>query len=86
MMNTFEGLVWFILPCSLVIVNDTFAYIFGVSFGKHKLIELSPKKTWEGFLGGCFSTLVASLIVIFFINNLAHILFVIILISHMPIN
>ncbi|KAM3134400.1 hypothetical protein pb186bvf_013513 [Paramecium bursaria] len=69
MMNTFEGLVWFILPCSLVIVNDTFAYIFGVSFGKHKLIELSPKKTWEGFLGGCFSTLVASLILTYYLQQ-----------------
>ncbi|CAD8076480.1 unnamed protein product [Paramecium primaurelia] len=59
-MNIFEGIVWFILPCSLVITNDIFAYIFGVSFGKTPLIELSPKKTWEGFIGGCFSTLIAS--------------------------
>lgn len=58
------GIVWFILPCSLVITNDIFAYIFGVSFGKTPLIELSPKKTWEGFIGGCFSTLIASFCVI----------------------
>lgn len=62
-MNIFEGIVWFLLPCSLVITNDIFAYIFGVSFGKTKLIELSPKKTWEGFIGGCISTLIASFIV-----------------------
>lgn len=62
-MNIYEGIVWFILPCSLVIINDIFAYIFGVSFGKTKLIELSPKKTWEGFIGGCVTTLFASFIV-----------------------
>lgn len=33
--------------------NDTFAYIFGVLFGKHRLFErLSPKKSWEGAIGG----------------------------------
>lgn len=60
-----KGIVWFILPYSLVITNDIMAYIFGVSFGKTPLIELSPKKTWEGFIGGCFSTLIASFCVLF---------------------
>ena len=33
--------------------NDTGAYLVGRSFGKTKLFErLSPKKTWEGTLGG----------------------------------
>ncbi|MGL2993847.1 phosphatidate cytidylyltransferase [Flavobacterium sp. TSSA_36] len=37
----------------LIWTNDTFAYIIGKSFGKHKLFEkISPKKTIEGFLGG----------------------------------
>ena len=32
---------------------DTLAYVFGVSFGKHRLFErISPKKSWEGFIGG----------------------------------
>ena len=52
--------MWFILPSLLVIVNDIMAYIFGISFGKTKLIELSPKKTWEGFIGGSISTLFAA--------------------------
>eukprot|EP01017_Pseudomicrothorax_dubius_P044966 TRINITY_DN7690_c0_g4_i2.p1 TRINITY_DN7690_c0_g4~~TRINITY_DN7690_c0_g4_i2.p1 ORF type:complete len:375 (+),score=45.69 TRINITY_DN7690_c0_g4_i2:43-1167(+) len=55
--NIFEGLIWFILPSLLVICNDIFAYIFGVKFGRTPLIELSPKKTWEGFIGGLLSTL-----------------------------
>jgi len=33
--------------------NDTGAYLCGMAFGKHKLFERhSPKKTWEGFIGG----------------------------------
>jgi phosphatidate cytidylyltransferase len=37
----------------LIWLSDTGAYIFGVMFGKHKLFErISPKKTWEGFIGG----------------------------------
>lgn len=37
----------------LVWTNDTFAYLSGNIFGKHKLYEkVSPNKTWEGFAGG----------------------------------
>jgi len=37
---------------------DTFAYLFGVKFGKHKIMpSISPKKSWEGFAGGYFATL-----------------------------
>jgi phosphatidate cytidylyltransferase len=56
--NVFEGLIWFLLPVSLIICNDIMAYIFGFFFGKTKLIKLSPKKTWEGYIGGAFSTIV----------------------------
>ncbi len=38
---------------------DTFAYIFGVSLGKHRLFErISPKKSWEGFIGGVIFTII----------------------------
>lgn len=56
--NVYRGVIWFIFPTLLVIFNDIMAYVFGYSMGKHKLIELSPKKTWEGFIGGMASTLV----------------------------
>jgi phosphatidate cytidylyltransferase len=56
--NIFEGLIWFVLPVSLVICNDIAAYIFGFFFGRTPLIRLSPKKTWEGFLGALFTTLI----------------------------
>ena len=56
--NIFEGLIWFLLPVSFVISNDIFAYVFGFFFGKTRLIKLSPKKTWEGFIGGACVTIV----------------------------
>ncbi|KFM66236.1 Phosphatidate cytidylyltransferase, photoreceptor-specific, partial [Stegodyphus mimosarum] len=58
MQNLFEGLIWFIVPVSMIICNDVMAYMFGFFFGKTPLIKLSPKKTWEGFIGGWISTVI----------------------------
>ena len=57
MNNVLEGMIWFFLPASLVITNDIFAYICGITFGRTQLIELSPKKTVEGFLGAWICTI-----------------------------
>jgi phosphatidate cytidylyltransferase len=44
--------------------NDTGAYLVGRSFGKRKLFErISPRKTWEGTLGGAAVTIIAAYIV-----------------------
>ncbi len=44
-----------------VLFSDTFAYFFGVLFGKHKMTpNISPKKTWEGFIGGTVFSFVFS--------------------------
>lgn len=56
--NMFEGLIWFIAPVSMIVCNDVMAYIFGFFFGKTPLIQLSPKKTWEGFVGGGIFTVI----------------------------
>uniref|UniRef100_A0A8C5J0Y5 Phosphatidate cytidylyltransferase n=1 Tax=Junco hyemalis TaxID=40217 RepID=A0A8C5J0Y5_JUNHY len=61
--NLFEGMIWFIVPISCVICNDIMAYMFGFFFGRTPLIKLSPKKTWEGFIGGFFSTVLFGLLV-----------------------
>jgi phosphatidate cytidylyltransferase len=38
--------------------SDSFAYVFGMLFGKTKLFErISPKKSWEGSIGGGLTTL-----------------------------
>ena len=59
--NMFEGLIWFIMPIMMVIINDIMAYMFGFTMGRTPLIQLSPKKTWEGFIGGGLATVVMSL-------------------------
>ena len=58
MNNIFEGMIWFFLPVSLVITNDIFAYICGITFGRTQLIKLSPKKTVEGFVGAWIMTII----------------------------
>ena len=58
MNNVFEGMIWFFLPVSLVICNDIFAYIVGITVGKTQLIKLSPKKTVEGFVGAWIFTVI----------------------------
>lgn len=41
--------------------NDVGAYCTGCTIGRHKLFErVSPKKTWEGSIGGAVLTLVAA--------------------------
>ncbi len=55
-----------LLICIFVMIwcNDTFAYICGRLFGKHKLYEkISPKKTIEGFIGGLIFTEIAAFLV-----------------------
>ncbi len=45
----------------LVWINDTGAYLSGITLGKHKFFErISPKKTWEGTIGGFALTIIAS--------------------------
>jgi phosphatidate cytidylyltransferase len=38
-------------------INDTMAYIIGSFIGKHPLSPVSPKKTWEGTIGGIVLTI-----------------------------
>ncbi len=45
----------------LLWANDTAAYLAGISFGRHRLLErISPKKSWEGFFGGLIITVPAA--------------------------
>lgn len=56
------GMIWFIIPVVMIIINDIWAYLFGFFFGKTPLIQLSPKKTWEGFIGGGIMTVLFGLL------------------------
>ena len=54
----------FHLPLAFLLMlwaSDTGAYLFGMNFGRHRLFERhSPKKSWEGFFGGMFTSLLVS--------------------------
>ncbi|EEB20080.1 Phosphatidate cytidylyltransferase, photoreceptor-specific, putative [Pediculus humanus corporis] len=67
MQNIFQGLIWFIIPVSMIVCNDVWAYIFGFFLGKTPLIQLSPKKTWEGFIGGGVATIIFGLCASYFL-------------------
>jgi phosphatidate cytidylyltransferase len=53
-----------VIPITLFVFlwcNDVGAYCTGCTIGKHKLFErISPKKTWEGSIGGAVLTMVAA--------------------------
>ncbi|HVW96342.1 MAG TPA: phosphatidate cytidylyltransferase [Mucilaginibacter sp.] len=51
--------------------NDTGAYLSGRALGRHKLFERhSPKKTWEGFIGGVLLTIGAASIISHFYQDM----------------
>ena len=55
---------------TLIWSNDTFAYLTGRMFGKTKLFErISPKKTWEGTIGGIFLTLGIGVLIAYYDQN-----------------
>ncbi len=56
----------------LIWANDSGAYVVGSLIGKHKLLErISPKKTWEGFLGGGAFSLLAAWIISYFVDAIS---------------
>ena len=60
------GAVLTIGVCASLWVSDSFAYLAGKAFGKHKMApRISPKKTWEGFAGGILGAIVVWLILFF---------------------
>ena len=57
----FYYLIFAILDC---VFTDIFAYLCGKTFGKHKMFpSISPKKTWEGSIGGSTSAVILLLLI-----------------------
>lgn len=53
------GLVLFLI--FITQFNDVCQYVWGKTLGKHKIIpKVSPKKTWEGFIGGVLTVTLVS--------------------------
>ncbi len=59
--NTNEIIFTNIIPCTIIFsiwINDTMAYIVGSMIGKTPFSKISPKKTWEGTIGGAILCIV----------------------------
>ena len=58
-----------VVPCVIIFsiwINDTMAYIVGSFIGKTPFSKISPKKTWEGTIGGA----ILSVVIISWLSNL----------------
>lgn len=56
-----DGFALITILVLLVGLNDTFAFFTGVLIGKNKMSPtLSPKKSWEGFIGGAVFTAIGA--------------------------
>lgn len=54
-----DGVAWLFLALAATWLADTGAYFAGRFLGRRKLFErVSPKKTWEGAIGGVFGAVV----------------------------
>lgn len=59
-----QGIGWIVLACALAWGSDTGGYFAGRFLGKHKLYpKISPKKTWEGSIGGVIAATGAAFLV-----------------------
>lgn len=64
----YRGRMLILFMFILLWVNDTFAYLAGSVFGKHKMAPtVSPNKSWEGFAGGIVGT-VATTVLLYYLD------------------
>lgn len=63
----YQGGLWFLSLMIMVFAGDIGAYAFGITMGKHHVLRLiSPKKTWEGALGGFVATVASAALIHWF--------------------
>lgn len=66
-----DGPLWVIGFILVVVAVDTGAYATGLNLGKHPMApRISPKKTWEGFVGSVAASIVMGILVALFMLGL----------------
>jgi len=66
---------YYVLPMLVIVsiwINDTMAYMVGSFIGKTPLSALSPKKTWEGTIGGTLLAVLAVVLLGKALTNLSY--------------
>ncbi len=56
---------WILIGIFIIIwMYDSMAYVFGSWLGKHKICQrISPKKSWEGLIGGAVFAVITSVVI-----------------------
>jgi phosphatidate cytidylyltransferase len=67
--NELLGKFYVILIVASIWINDTMAYLVGSFIGKTPITKISPKKTWEGTIGGIVLSIIIIGIFGFFFNS-----------------
>jgi phosphatidate cytidylyltransferase len=58
------GIYAIFFPIAIIFISDTGAYFVGKAYGKRRVAPaISPKKSWEGVLGGIAASLVAAYVI-----------------------
>lgn len=63
---------WILLGITIIIwIYDSGAYLIGTQWGKHRLFErISPKKSWEGLIGGSIAAFIAAFVISRFLTDI----------------
>lgn len=68
-----SGQILLLTPFILAYCSDTGAYFIGVMLGKHKMCpNISPKKSWEGFVGGICVAVLGMVIFSLVLDQVCH--------------
>jgi len=68
-----QGNWWLMLVLPIVWGGDTGAYSLGTVYGKHKMTpRLSPKKSWEGYFAGLFTSILFGVFFSYAFSSLGH--------------
>jgi phosphatidate cytidylyltransferase len=55
-----QGKIWIFFILAVIFAGDTASFYVGRYLGKHKLTQISPRKTWEGTLGGLLANVLSA--------------------------